>query len=147
MSAIVRGYLKNYYDLDESTKLDLDIAIETLSKSGELNERDLLQIALTIEQATASDISRMVGIKRSAINNRLSVISSKIANFLGKQYQDDKILEEVSRRLKRPLTEAEEKFCWEVINRGCALGKNTSILNFKVNENGKITSGENKEEG
>jgi hypothetical protein len=147
MSAIIRELLKNYYSLDESTKLDLDRAIKTLADAGELDDQDILHIQLIVEQASFSDKMKVLGICQSTMKLRFISISSKIASFLGEDYQDKKILEEVTRRLKRPLTEVEEKFCWEVIRRGRSLGGGINIYNFKVDENGQIVVGEDKEEG
>jgi len=146
MSALVKELLRNYYNVDDSSKLDLDTAIKTLIDSGEFSEEELIILKLTIEQAHNSEITKIIGWKKSAINDRLTKIAKKIADFLGAEYQDDKLLKEVAFRLGRELTNDEEKFCWKVIRVGHPIKKGVTIFNFR---NGKDDTkrGKDKTEG
>lgn len=135
MSTLVKELLRNYYNVDDSSRFDLDIAIKTLVDSGAFSEEELIILKLTIEQAHYSEISKIVGWKKSAINDRLSRVAKKIADYLGAEYQDDKILKEAAIRLGRELTHDEEKFCWRVIRIGHPMKKGTNIFNFRDGKN------------
>ena len=130
MSSLVKELLRNYYSVDDSSKLDLDTAIEVLIDRGEFSEEELVILKLTIEQAHHSEISKIIGWKKSAINDRLTKISKKIADFLGVEYQDDKLLKEVAFRLGRELALDEEKFCRKVIRAGRPI-RGINIFNFR----------------
>jgi len=133
MSTIVKALLRNYYNADDSSKFDLDIAIKSLVNSGKLTENELIILRLTIDQVHYSEISRVVGLKKSAINIRLNKIAKKIADYLGVEYQDEKIIQEVKLRLNRDLTYDEEKFCWKVIRGGRPID-GVNIFNFRNGE-------------
>jgi len=130
MSSLVKELLRNYYSVDDSSKLDLDTAIEVLIDRGEFSEEELVILKLTIEQAHHSEVSKIIGWKKSAINDRLTKISKKIADFLGAEYQDDKLLKEVAFRLGRELALDEEKFCRKVIRAGRPI-RGINIFNFR----------------
>jgi hypothetical protein len=123
------------------------MAISHLTRVGSLSDRDIIQIQLVMEQETDKNMSKTLGICRSALNDRFTAISEKIASVLGEQYQDDKILEEVGRRLHRPLTDDETDFCNEVIRKGKAFRDGANVVNFRKTGDGKFVVGENKEKG
>ena len=133
MSALVKELLRSYYNADDSSKFDLDVAIEALINGGELSEEERIILKLTIDQAHHSEISKVVGRKKSTINDKLNKIAKKIADYLGAEYQDEKIIKETEVRLGRELTPDEEKFCWKIIRAGRPM-KGINIFNFR---NGK----------
>jgi len=133
MSALVKDLLRNYYDVDDNSKLDLNMAIKSLIESGELSEEERIILQLTIDQAHHSEISEAVGKKKSAINDKINKIAKKIADYLGVEYQDEKILKEVEFKLGRKLTSEEEEFCWKIIRIGHPM-KGKNIFNFKDRE-------------
>ena len=143
MSALVKELLRNYYDIDSTSKLDLDTAIEVLIASGEFSEDEIIILQLTIDQVHHSEISKVVGWKKTAIADKVNRIAKKIADYLGAEYQDEKIIKEVRVRLGRDLTPDEEKFCWKVIKAGRSL-KGINIYNFKDKHD---TRGKDKTEG
>lgn len=143
MSALVKELLRNYYDIDDNSKLDLDTAIGVLIASGEFSEEEIIILQLTIDQAHHSEISKVVGWKKTAINDKVNKIAKKIADYLGAEYQDEKILKEVGLRLGRELTPEEEKFCWKVIRAGRSF-KGLNIYNFKDKHD---TRGKDKTKG
>ncbi len=138
MSVIVRDMIRNYYDLDDSSRFDLDRAIEKLVKCGALDGNDLIILKLTLDGTHYSDVARIVGCGKSAVNRRLLSIANKLSDELGEEYQDDKIIKAVELKLGRPLTKDEEAFCWQVIQAGHPLKKGLSIFNFKAGEDGFI---------
>ena len=131
MSALVKELLRDYYSADDSSKFDLDIAIEALTNNGEFSEEERVVLKLTIEQTHHSEISKIVGRKKSAINDRLNKIAKKIADYLGAEYQDERIIKEAKIRLGRELTPDEVKFCWKVIRAGRPM-KGINIFNFRT---------------
>lgn len=136
MSTLVKELLKNYYNIDDGSKLDLDTAIKTLIGSGEFSEEERIILQLIIDQAHYSEISEVVELKKSAINARVNKIAKKIADYLGAEYQDEKVIKEVALRLGRELTPDEEKFCWKVIRAGRPI-KGANIFNFRCGEHDK----------
>ena len=130
MSALVKELLRNYYSVDDSSKFDLDTAIAALIDSGELSEEECVILRLTIDQTHHSEISKVVGWKKSAINIKINKIAKKIADYLGAEYQDEKIIKEAEVRLGRKLAPDEEKFCWKVIRAGRPM-KGINIFNFR----------------
>lgn len=136
MSALVKELLRNYYDLDESSKLDIDMAIRSLIDSGQFSEEERIILQLVIDQIHHSKISKAVGWKKSTVNNRINKIAKKIADYLGAEYQDEKIVREAELRLGRKLTSDEEKFCWKVIRAGHSI-KGVNIFNFGMVKDAK----------
>jgi len=136
MSTLVKELLRNYYNIDDSSKLDLDMAIKALIDSGKFSEDERIILKLTIEQVHHSGISRVVGRQKSAVNAKINKIAKKIADYLGAEYQDEKILKEVEFRLGRALTPDEEKFCWKIIRAGRPI-KGINIFNFKARKYAK----------
>lgn len=130
MSSLVKELLRNYYSIDDSSKLDLDMAISSLIGSGELSDEECIILQLVINQAHHSKISKAVGKKKSTVNNKITKIAKKIADHLGAEYQDEKIIKEAELKLGRELTPDEEKFCWRVIRAGRSI-KGMNIFNFK----------------
>jgi len=143
MSAIVKELLSNFYNIDESSKFDLETAIKSLAQSGELTDEDILIIQLLIENTSIPEVVRILKIPRNTLVRRIDEISDKIARLLGEEYQDDKLLFEVEKRLGRPLTREEAKFCRIIIKRGRAI-QGVNIYNFKIKKDGRITKGEDK---
>jgi len=143
MSAIVKELLSNFYNIDESSKFDLETAIKSLAKNGELTDEDILIIQLLIENTSIPEVTRILKIPRNTLVRKINEISDKIARFLGEEYQDDKLLFEVEKRLGRPLTEEEIKFCKMIIKRGRAI-QGINIYNFKIKKDGRIIKGKDK---
>lgn len=136
MSALVKELLRNYYSIDDSSKLDLDTAIGVLIGNSELSEEERIILQLTIDQAPNSEISKVVGCVKSTVNARVGRIAKKLADYLGAEYQDEKIMREVKLRLGRELTPDEEKFCWKVIRAGRPI-KGVNIFNFRCGKDAK----------
>jgi len=145
MSALVKELLRNYYDIDDASKLDLDTAIEALIDKAEFSEEERIILQFTIDQSTNSEISKAVGWKKSTVNNRVNKIAKKISDYLGAEYQDEKIIKEVGLKLGRELTSDEEKFCWRVIRAGRPI-KGINIFNFKDKKD-VTKEGKDKTEG
>lgn len=143
MSSIVKELLKNYYSIDDSSKLDLDMAINVLIKHDEFNEEERIILKFTIEQVHYKDISEAIGKKKSTVNGKFNKIAEKIANYLGEEYQDEKIIKKVEFRLGRKLEPDEEKFCWKVIRAGRSI-KGVNIFNFREQD---AKRGKDKTEG
>ncbi len=130
--------LRDYYNLDDSTKLDLDRAISSLAKQGAFSDQELIVLKLTTDGVGSKEIARVIEQTVSNVNYKIIIIADKISEFLGDEYKDEKLLKEVETRLGRPLTPEEEVFCWQVIKAGHPLHKGLSIFNFKVGKNGRI---------
>ncbi|MDD2731242.1 MAG: hypothetical protein PHW33_03930 [Candidatus Portnoybacteria bacterium] len=145
MSIIVRDMIRNYYNLDDSSRLDLDRAIGKLIERDALVGDDLIILRLTLDGVHYTDVARTVGVVSRKVSRRIAIIADKLSDELGEEYQDDKIIKEVERRLGRPLTDEEMAFCWQVIKTGHPLKKGLSIFNFKVGDDGFIF--EDKTEG
>jgi len=143
MSAIVKELLSNFYNIDESSKFDLETAIRTLAENGELTDEDILIIQLLIENASIPEVIKILKVPRNTLVRKINEVSDKIAQFLGEDYQDDKLLFEVEKRLGRPLTEEEAKFCKIVIKRGRAI-QGVNIYNFNIRKDGRVTKGKDK---
>jgi len=134
MSALVKELLRDYYNVDDSSKFDLNTAIEALIANGELSEEERVILRLVVDQTHNSEISKVIGRKKSTVNNKINKIAKKISDYLGAEYQDEKIIREAEVRLGRKLTPDEEKFCWKVIRAGRPIKKGINIFNFR---NGK----------
>ena len=143
MSAIVKELLCNFYNIDESSKFDLETAIRLLAQSGELSNEEILIIQLLIENASIPEVVKILKIPRNTLVRKIDEISDKISQVLGEEYQDDKLLFEVEKRLGRPLTEEEIRFCRIIIKRGRAI-QGVNIHNFKIRKDGRITKGKDK---
>ena len=143
MSAIVKELLRNFYNIDESSKFDLETAIKSLAQSGELTDEDILIIQSIIENASIPEVVRTLKIPRNTLVRRFDEISDKIAQFLGEEYQDNRLLFEVEKRLGRPLTKEEVRFCRIIIKRGRAI-QGVNIYNFKVKRDGRVIKGKDK---
>jgi len=136
---IVKETIRTYYNCDENVKLDIDSAIECLSKCGVLSDVEIIVLAVTKEQYSLLAAGELVGVSKSTISRHLDRACKKIANYLGSEYQDKKILRLVEEKLCRKLTEEERKFCWSKIrNFGRNKCTDLNIFNFKTSENGKI---------
>ena len=138
MSTLVKELLKNYYNIDDGSKFDLNSAIEVLASRGDLNADELIILQLTMEQAPPAEVAKAVYVGKSALNRRLTVVARKISDYLGREYQDEKIMEAVEVKLGRKLTAEESTFCWKVIRSGRPI-KGVNIFNFRIEDNGKIT--------
>ena len=140
MSVIVKDLIKNYYQVDSSTRFDLDFAIVTLAKKNVLSGEELIIIKLSMEGVERSEIAKTIGAASStSVSNKLNEASDKISSYLGKDYSDEKILDQAEQKLGRPLTETEIAFCWYIIKlygRDC--NKNLNIHNFRIARNGKF---------
>jgi hypothetical protein len=148
MSTIVKEMLRNYYNIDDSSKFDLDRAIESLARQGSFSSEDLIVIKLTVDGVHYKEIAKVIEETASNVNFRLIKVAGKIADFLGDEYKDEKILREVASRLGRPLTSEEENYCWKVIRAGHPLKKGVSIYNFKAGISESINKGiQSKTEG
>ncbi len=148
MSTIVKEMLKDYYNLDTSTILDLDRAITILVENGAFSSEELIVLKLVTDGTPTKEIAKTLNETVSNVNYRLIRISGLIADTLGAEYQDEKLLKEVEARLGRPLTPEEELFCQRVIKAGHPLRRGLTIFNFKVGKHGRITKrDEDKAEG
>ena len=145
MSALVKELLRDYYSIDDNSRLDVDTAITYLIESGEFSDEERIILQLFVDQSSNSEISEAVGWKKSTINNRINKIAKKISDYLGVEYQDEKILKEAALRLGRELTPDEEKFCWKVIRAGRPM-KGINIFNFKSKKH-DANRGKDKTEG
>jgi len=133
---IVKEILRTYYSCDDNVRLDIDSAISMLSKDGTLSDVELVVIAVTKEQYSLVEASKLVGISKTSIGRELDRACEKIANYLGHEYQDDKILSLVENKLGRKLRPAEKKFCWNKI-RNFGRDKSTNVNIFNFNESRK----------
>jgi len=147
MSTLVREYLHEYFDLSHRDvvgtgriiKMDLDYAIDSLYKKGTLNSRDLLILEYTKQQYSAVEIGRILNISSNTALRSQKKSCNEISNFLKTEYQDGKLIAQVSARLNRKLTDEEMIFCWYVINRrGKYYDKSINIFNFKIDVFGRI---------
>ena len=144
MSTIVRELLKNYYSTTDNERIDLNRAIDYLVKTEQIVGDDLIILKLTMEESPSDVIAKAVDSSKVTVYKRFIYVSGQIADYLGEDYQDTKIIRGVEEKLGRKLTEEEEKFCWKVIKRGRPLKDGLSILNFEEKD-GKDT--EDKTEG
>ena len=129
---IVKEIIRNFYDCDENIRLDINSAILELSKVDMLTDIELVVVAVTKEQYSLSAAGELVGLSKSAIGRHLDSACEKIANHLGSEYKDDKILELVEKKLGRNMTPSERRFCWSRIrNFGRDKSPNINIFNFK----------------
>ncbi len=146
--SLVKELLKTYYELDDSSKIDIDNAINFLLESGQFTLEEYASIKMVKEQENRAEIAKLLGISTRTLKRRVNDGCDKIANALGERYQDSKILLQVEERLGRELTTDEEKFCLHVIKTGVS-PKGSNIFCFKI-VNGKVVNDEhngNKEKG
>lgn len=145
---IVKDILRTYYSCDENVKFDIDSTILQLSKDGVLTDIELVVIAVTKEQYSLTAAGEIVGVSKSAVGRALDTACQKIADYLGSEYQDDKILKAVEEKLGRNLTSDEKIFCRSKIRD---FGRNKysdiNIFNFKVKDGKIIGLREDKTEG
>jgi len=136
---IIKEIIRTYYACDETIRVDIDMAIETLAKDGILSERQLLIIQAVKEQYSFTAIAKMLELARSEVERYLDLACASVSSYLGSEYQDSKVLGAVTARLGRELTPEEEFFCWKKMRD---FGRNkyakVNIYNFKI-KNGKIT--------
>ncbi len=135
---IVKDLLRNYYNVDDTSRLDLDRAIKYLVETNTISDEERIVLKLTIEQTDTRDIARTVNLGVTTTKRRLDSVSAKMADYLGVEYQDIKILKEVEDKLGRKLTPEEEQFCWGIIRRGRGI-RGVSIFSFRI-ENGRISA-------
>lgn len=138
MSAIVKELLRNYYTLDNDTKLDISFAFETLFKQGKIKDRQLRIGKLIVHGYSIEEIADVLDIPVRSVYWNFWALSDKIADFLGDGYQDVDIMIEVSKRLGRPLTEDENTVCEYLIGH-YGYKSVINLFNFKVKD-GKVTS-------
>jgi len=130
MSAIVKDMLKNYYSLDIDVRLELDTAISDLVNSDVITDDEIIILRLTLDGTPHKIICTAVNLSKSTVNKSIIKIASRIAERLGGEYQDTKIISETEKRLGRPLTKKELSFCKKVIKGGRAVGDGKNIYNF-----------------
>jgi len=149
MSVIVKDLIRNYYHVDESTQFDLDYAIKTLAERGALSSDELVVVKMTMEGAERHIIAQAINASSSTtVGNRLGEASRKIAEHLGGEYSDEKIINRAEQKLGRPLTETEIAFCWFMIRfHGRKINKDLNIFNFRIGRDGRFTTKEDKTEG
>ncbi len=122
MSAIVREMLRDYHSLDDSSRFDLDRAIEALVARGDLDGIMLIVLKLTTDGVSQHEIAKAIDIPRRQIGRQLIKLCSALAEELGEEYKDTKLLREVENRIGRPLTKKEEAFCYKVLKAGHPIG-------------------------
>lgn len=149
MSVIVKDLIKRYYQVDLNTRLDLDVAIQELSKQGIIDADGIVILNMVMEGVENSKIVDTIGVSVSTINRKLNDISNRIALYLGGTYDDSRILLTVEEKLGRPLTDEEVSFCWFMIKfYGRDINRDLSIYNFKADGKGKfVPRTEDKTEG
>lgn len=141
---VVKEILRAYYSCSEDVKFDIDRAISELVDRGMLSEVDLYIINSTKEQYSLSLIGEFLDVDRSSIGRLLNEACKKIADFLGPEYQEDKIIKAAEARLRRKLTRAEKSFCRRKMkDYGRNRYANVNIFNFKE----KLGSRRNKKQG
>ncbi len=149
MPVIVKDLIQRYYQVDLNTRLDLDTAIQALSKQGIIDADGIVILGMVMEGVESSKIADAIDVSISTINRKLNDISDKIALYLGGTYDDSRILLTVEEKLGRPLTDEEVLFCWFMIKfHGRDINRNLSIYNFKADGKGKfVPRTEDKTEG
>jgi len=141
---IVKEIIRTYYSCEEDVKLDIDISIQELTKQGILSDVEVIVLAIIREQYSLSSAGELLGISKSAVGRALNSACSKISDYLGNEYKEEKLIKEVESKLKRKLTEEEVEFCWvKLRDFGRNKYSNLSILNFKD----AIEFRQNKEQG
>lgn len=130
---IVKEIVRTYYSCSDEVKLDIDLAIEELEKSGTLLDQEVVVLNATKEQYSLIMIGEFLGVSTSAVGRILDCACGKIADHLGPEYQEEKIFKAVEDRLGRGLTNKERSFCWKKLRD---FGRNRySRLNiFNFNE-------------
>lgn len=144
MGALVKENLKRYYGLERNVnsvviKIDLDDAIDHLSKRGIFDSTDLEIIELVKQGASTTEISDEISLYRTSIGDRIRKICDAMEGYLGEEYSDSRILGQVRLRLGRSLSEDETKFCWYILrNFDKELNSKLSIYNFVIDSFGKV---------
>lgn len=117
MSSIVKDMLHNYYTLDFSSKIDIDRALQQVI----VDDRDGKILRLFMNGETLKSISEITHVGTTTVKRTIDNIAEAIANILGEEYKDDRIIRAVSLKLKRALSKEEIEFCWQVIKSGRSL--------------------------
>ena len=117
MSATVRTIITSYSSLQNRNKIDdvliqkidIDRAFEALS-----NDRTLTDLERQVISVASTGCSRNYGSRQLGMHRRkyLRILNSgcrKIAEFLGDEYSDERILRKIEVRLRRKLTKGERK--------------------------------------
>ena len=144
--SLFREMLKSYYDLDDSTKLSIDTAIQVLANENKLTGEELAVVVMLKNGGCRAETARSLGMSSGTLKRRIREVCNKLANYLGPNYQDSKILEQVKFKLGRELTEEERKYCLYVLKIG-KTPKGTNVLDFRIVEGRFISNEDDKAEG
>jgi len=93
-------------NVDLTSKIDLDIAMAELHRRGDLSDQEMMMLRYVMLDGRLSrrDISAMIQkehgyyVDQRTISRRLDSAYSKIANFLGFEYQDNRVFRMVAKR-------------------------------------------------
>ena len=145
---LVRKALDNYYNLDEYSQYRMDCSIRKLANLGVFSNRDLTIIIMLREGYYKRQICDATGLNKSSLRKNIIYICENLGSLLGPSYQDYYIVDKVSCRIGRPLTDEENLYCSFVLKYG-RTPKGTSITSFEIIEGRFVASGyrQDKAEG
>lgn len=137
MSIVVKDMIKHYATADIDERLEIDIAVAKLLEEELLTDREISVLEYYKLQFSTKEIAKSLHTTERTIYREFKKVVSKISAVL--HMDDSSILDEVSDRLGRELTNDETKFCNYVIKwNGYRLGGNLSITNFIIDEEGNV---------
>jgi hypothetical protein len=109
------SYVREYdpapmINVDLTTKIDIERAIDILFKRGELNKQEIQMLNYVMSDGRLSrrDISAMIEkeegyyVDQRTISRRLESAYLKISRFLGFEYSDGRIFKMIAKRLNYP---------------------------------------------
>lgn len=109
------NYIREYdpdpnINVDLTTKIDIDRAIDILYRRKELSDQEIQMLRYVMADGRLSrrDISKMIQeeegyyVDQRTISRRLETAYSKISKFLGFEYSDSRIFRMVAKQMGRP---------------------------------------------
>lgn len=149
---IIKDILRNFYECDDTTRCDVNNTLFALSENGGMSKEEFIVANAVKEQYSMRDIANLIGISDDELEKSSAKVyrifdraCAKLANALGEDYQDSKVLKSVERRLGRSLTKEEIYFCVRKITDFRLRGNDEiNIYNFEVTEDGRIIKGEDR---
>jgi hypothetical protein len=132
MSVFIKQLLRDYKQLDKNSRIDLSVALDKLKADNRLSLQEEQIVFYLKSEFSFRETAKMLELDYSTFMRRVRTLCKKLSQILGDYYTDEYILKLVEKKLSRPLTPSERKFCLRLIARfGYKINKDISIYNFE----------------
>ena len=123
MSSVVRDIVYRYASTKLRDKLDtklleaidMERAVEYLYRDGKITDSERAVLGAASIGHSVSTGAKELGISRWLYSRKLRTVCAKMANFLGWEYSDARIVDMVEFKLKRPLSKEEANSLKELL--------------------------------